>query len=162
MSATAGIITLGDLQRDSNDKVITAPNGLEWLMWNHSETLTLSQWESELTNSSSSYFGWRIANVDEVFQMLYQTGLRLETFDQTALPASCYDNDQNTICNTSHSSTHSFNMSVDYVKEYNFFFTGQESGQIDALHSGVVYKANFASFPTATSEFCSGIVNLAA
>jgi len=151
--ANASIITLGDLQRDDSQSVISSSNGLEWLMWNHTETLTLSQWEAELIDTSSSYYGWRIANVDEVFQMLYQTGLRLETFEQDSLPAYCYDNDPNTICNTSHSGTHTFDISVDAVKQFNLFFTGQEFGQIDALHSGVVYTANHTSFPTGTSEF---------
>jgi len=153
ISVNASIITLGDLHRGDSENVISAPNGLEWLMWNHPETLTISQWESELTNTSSLYYGWRIANVDEVFQMIFQTGSRLETFDQNSLPDSCYDNDPKTICNTSQSSAFSFDMKLDDVKEYNTFFTGQEYGQNDALHSSVVYKANSASFPVGTATF---------
>jgi len=153
ISANAGIITLGDLQRDDSQSVISSQNGLEWLMWNHAETLTLSQWEAELIDPSSSYYGWRIANIDEVFQMLYQTGLRLETFDQDSLPVSCYDNDKNTICNTSQSSAFTFDMTLDAVKEYNEFFTGQEFGQNDTLHSTVAYKANSTSFSAGTATF---------
>jgi len=153
ISANAGIITLGDLQRDDGQSVISSQNGLEWLMWNHAETLTLSQWEAELIDPSSSYYGWRIANVDEVFQMLYQTGLRLETFGQGSLSTSCYDNDPNTICNTSQSSAFTFDMTINSVKEYNVFFTGQELGQNDTLHSTVAYKANSISFPAGTATF---------
>jgi len=153
ISVNAGIITLGDLQRDDSQSVISAPDGLEWLMWNHAETLTLSQWEAELIDTSSSYYGWRIANVDEVFQMLYQTGLRLETFDQDSLPVSCYDNNPSTICNTSQSHAHTFDINIDAVKEYNVFFTGQEFGQNDTLHSTVAYKADSTSFSAGTATF---------
>lgn len=149
------IISLGKLQRDENSSIITSSLGLEFHSWLISDTYSIKEWEAEFSDSSSYYFGWRLADANEAFAMLKDAGLSVFSWRRLSpttgvfdVPweADCYDNNASTVCDGADRWGANFNLSSTQVGDINYFFTGSRLGTQDPNHNSIHFKNNPSSF----------------
>lgn len=151
----ASIMTLGGLTRSTDSRVISSTIGLDFMMWSTPEQFKLSEWEAELSNTTSKYFGWRIADSNEAFAMLKAANLPVYDSRQVSATSvafdvpwsdACFDNDPMTVCSANERWGASFFPTIADIQLASLFFTGSFTGITDPLHNGVIFYNDAPAF----------------
>ncbi|MCM2679782.1 hypothetical protein [Echinimonas agarilytica] len=88
MPSSAALLTIGELSRDESSNIVfDSANNTEWMMWDYQQAFTWDSLNTALNDSSSSFFGWSIAGLDDVLSFLSSANFRGTWTDE----ASCTD-----------------------------------------------------------------------